>query len=105
MDIVDMQKQVDDWVSQYDPTYFPPLSIMAQVAEETGELARSLNNEYGGRVKKAADPKTEIGSEICHVIFALVCLANSHSINLGEMWDKTIGARCERDKERYEKKE
>tara|TARA_Y100000310_G_C20081741_1_gene534169 strand:- start:70 stop:408 length:339 start_codon:yes stop_codon:yes gene_type:complete len=104
MDIVDMQKQVDEWVSQYDPAYWPPLSIIAQLSEETGELARAINNEYGGRVKKAADPKTEIGSEICDIMFALICMANSHNINLSEMWNKTIGARCERDKDRYEKK-
>jgi len=79
--------------------------MMAQLSEETGELARVLNNEYGGRVKKAADPEKEIGSEICDVIFALICIANSHNIDLGEAWDKTVGARCQRDKDRYKKKE
>ena len=105
MDIVEMQKQVDKWLSQYDPTYFPPLSIMAQIAEEVGELSRSVNSEYGGRVPKTTDPKTEIGNEICHVVFELICLANSHNINLGEMWGKAILPRIERDKDRYEKVE
>ena len=99
-----MQIQVDDWVSQFETPYWPPLSMMAQLSEEVGELARVLNNEYGGRVKKAADPNSEIGSEICDIIFALICIANSHNINLSERWDKTIGARCERDKERYVRK-
>jgi len=100
-----MQKQVDAWVSQYDPAYFPPLSIMAQISEEAGEIARELNNLYGGRIKKEGDPKTKIGGEICDLIFALICLANSHNINLSEAWDKKISARCERDKDRYNKRE
>ncbi len=98
-----MQLQVDEWVSQFEKPYFPPLSIMAQISEEVGELARVLNNEYGGRVKKSADPQSDIGSEICDTLFALICLANSHNINLEEMWEKTIGARCKRDKDRYKK--
>ena len=105
MDLLNMQKQVDEWVSQYDPAYWPPLSIAAQLSEELGELARALNNEYGGRVKKAADPENEIGSEICDLMFGLICLANSHNINLTEMWQKTIDKRCTRDKDRYEKKQ
>ncbi len=98
-----MQKQVDDWIGLLKVGYFPPLSIMAQISEETGELARVLNNEHGGRVKKSADPESEIGSEISDIMFALICLANSHNINLEETWKKTVGARCERDKDRYEK--
>jgi len=98
-----MQKQVDEWVSKYDPAYFPPLSIMAQISEEAGELARELNNLYGGRVKKEGDPKTKIGAEICDMMFALICLANSHNIDLSKAWDETILPRIERDKDRYNK--
>jgi NTP pyrophosphatase (non-canonical NTP hydrolase) len=104
MDLKDMQIQVDEWVNQFDPAYWPPLSIMAQISEESGELARELNNLYGGRVKKEGDPQTKIGSEICDLFFALICLANSHNINLSEAWDKTIGTRCERDKNRFDKR-
>lgn len=43
----DMQKQVDNWVQQFKPAYWPPLSIQAQITEEAGELARILNNMYG----------------------------------------------------------
>lgn len=99
----DMQLEVDKWVNQFTPAYFPPLSIMAQISEETGELARNLNNMYGGRVKKEADQEKKIGEEICDIMFALMCLANSHNIDLDKSWKETISARCNRDKDRYEK--
>lgn len=105
MTFQDKQKQVDHWIQQFNPAYWPPLSIMAQISEETGELARELNNCYGGRVKKEADGNTEIESEICDILFALICLANSHNINLDEAWEKTIGKRLKRDENRYERKE
>lgn len=99
-----MQVKVDDWVSQFETPYWQPLSMMAQLSEEVGELAQTLNNEYGGRVKKSADPEGEIGSKICDIMFALICIANSHNINLAEKWSKTVEARCKRDNERYGKK-
>lgn len=96
----EIQLQVDDWVTK-NGGYFKPLSIMAQVSEESGEIARILNNIYGDRVKKLEDPNKEIGEEICDLVFALVCLANSHNINLDKLWKEKISARCERDKNRY----
>ena len=96
-----MQKQVDDWIKNEAGGYWEPLSIQAQITEESGELARVVNNLYGGRRKKVGDPETQIGSEISDLFFALVCMANYHNINLEEMWNKTISARCERDKNRY----
>ena len=101
----EMQLEVDHWCQQFTPAYFPPLSIMAQIAEESGELARNLNNMYGARVKKEADQTKKIGEEICDIVFALICLANSHNIDLDQAWKETISARCKRDENRYEKKE
>ncbi len=103
--LLDIQKEVDSWVSQFDPAYFPPLSIMAQISEESGELARILNNMYGGRVKKLEDPDKKIGQEISDIMFALICLANSHNIDLTKAWKETISVRTKRDENRYERKD
>mgnify|MGYP001616495075 CR=1 FL=1 len=96
----DMQKQVDDWIKE-NGGYWKPLSIQAQITEETGELARVLNNMYGGRVKKLDDPERQIGEEISDLTFALICLANSHHIDLEQAWRETISRRCKRDENRY----
>ncbi len=100
----EMQLEVDSWVQQFDPGYWPPLSIMAQITEEAGEIARNLNNMYGGRVKKDADEVKHLSEEVCDIMFALVCLANSHNIDLDKSWKETISERCRRDDNRFERK-
>ena len=100
----EMQLEVDNWVQQFTPAYWPPLSMLAQISEEVGELARNLNNQYGGRVKKDADNIKGVREEICDIMFGLICLANSHNIDLNQAWKDTISKRCNRDSNRYEKK-
>jgi len=100
LDLKTLQQEVDDWIKN-NGGYWHPLSILAQSQEELGELAREINSRYGGRVRKSPDEVYDIGEEICDVIFALVCMANYHNIDLQEYWTQTIGARCERDKNRY----
>jgi len=59
--IKQLQKQVDDWIKE-NGDYWPPLSILVQCQEELGELARVVNDLYGGRVKKLEDQNTAIGT-------------------------------------------
>ena len=104
MSLVDIQKQVDEWISQYKVEYYPPLAIITQAIEELGELAREVNNRYGPRVKKSPEDSADIGDEIADLIFALVCLANSQNINLDESWKKHMEKLYIRDDKRWEKK-
>ena len=99
-----MQKQVDEWVQQYKIGYFPPLAIIAQLAEEVGELAREVNNRHGPRVKKSPEDTADMQSEIADIMFALICLANSHGMNLDEAWKNKMDKCYGRDKDRWEKK-
>jgi len=66
--------------------YYKPLEILAQMVEEVGELSRELNNRYGPRIKKSPKDTADISSEMADILFAVVCLANSHNINLDEAW-------------------
>jgi len=104
MSLKDIQKDVENFVNQFKVGYFPPLAILAQAIEELGELAREINNRYGPRVKKSPKDTSDIEEEIVGVMFALVCLANSHKINLDEAWNKKLGKIKERDKNRWERK-
>ena len=47
-----MQKDVDQWVSQYTPAYWQPHEILARLIEEVGELAREINHQYGQKRKR-----------------------------------------------------
>ena len=104
MSIYNLQQQVDAWIQQYKISYFPPLEILARLAEECGEVAREVNHRFGSKPKKATEETRELGEEIADVIFTLCCLANAQGINLDEsrkvVMDKCYG----RDNGRWEKK-
>ena len=42
MSLTDAQRRVDAWIAQFDEGYFDPLTNMARLSEEVGELAREL---------------------------------------------------------------
>lgn len=98
------QKLVDEWVQGLEEPYWPPLSMLARVTEEVGELARLLNHIYGSKPKKPTEAKQEMGEEIADVIFALICLANFHNISLDKEIQKVIDKSKTRDKDRFAKK-
>lgn len=79
------------------------MAIITQATEELGELAREINNRYGPRVKKSPEDSAEIGEEMCDLIFAMVCMANSHNLDLDEYWKKKMDKCYGRDKDRWEK--
>lgn len=100
----DAQKDVDTWAQQFKEPYWPPLSQFARVAEEVGELGRLLNHLYGAKPKKQNEARQEMGEEIADVLFALICIANRHDIDLDEEFAKVLDKCYGRDKDRFEKK-
>lgn len=98
------QKDIDDWAQSLEEPYWPPLSIFARIAEEVGEVGRLLNHLYGSKPKKVTEAKQELGEEIADVIFALICLANSHDIDLDEELEKVLNKTKTRDKDRFKSK-
>jgi NTP pyrophosphatase (non-canonical NTP hydrolase) len=102
----DIQKQVDEWVKQFNPPYWPALEQLARLTEETGEVARELNHLHGTKKKKSSEETKELSDELVDVIFTVICLANSHKINLDEAWKKMVDEKMnKRDVNRFEKKE
>ena len=70
MSFREAQSTVDRWVSQFEEGYFSPLTNLARLTEEVGELAREINHRFGEKTKKpgeaanvheAAVPKPPIG--------------------------------------------
>ena len=105
MSFRDMQIEVDEWIEKHTIGYFEPLSIMARITEEVGELATELNDRYAGRVKKSGEDTKDIGDEVGDIMFALLCLANSHNIDLDKSWKNVMDKCYGRDKDRFEKKD
>lgn len=82
MSLKDVQKIVDDWVSQYKLGYFKPLEILARLTEEVGELAREVNHLFGPKKKKGTEEVRDLADEMGDVLFTICCLANSQNIDL-----------------------
>lgn len=104
MEIKDMQREVDRWISQFEEGYWHPLSMLARLTEEVGELAREINHTYGQKPKKAGEPEGDIALELADILFIIVCYANSLNIDLEEAFKKMIEKYYRRDSGRWTKK-
>lgn len=103
--IREIQQKVDDWVSDIGNGYWSPHEILARLMEEVGETARLINHLYGQKKKKDSEPAQELSGEIADILFALICLANSHNIDLQDAFEKIIQKYLYRDKYRYKIKD
>jgi len=105
MGLEDIQKDVDKWASQFDPSYWPALEQYAQLNEEVGELGRILLHKYGHKKLKENEKESSLGEELVDALFPIICIANREGINLQEAWDKMIEERLyKRDNKRYKRK-
>ena len=62
MELKIIQKRVDDWISKHGVRYFDPLTNMAQLTEEVGEVARIISRRYGEQSEKESDKKIDLGA-------------------------------------------
>jgi NTP pyrophosphatase (non-canonical NTP hydrolase) len=100
----DAQRRVDHWISQFEEGYFDPLTNMARLAEEVGELAREVNHRFGQKTKKASEAEGDLALEIADVLFVLICMANREGIDLQEAFDRMMAKIEARDEKRWTKK-
>lgn len=103
VEMEEMQKVVDDYISQFKVGYFSPLAMMARVTEEVGELAREINHYYGEKQKKSSEEEKEITEELADVLFIVITMANSLDIDLTEAFKQTMEKFETRDKYRFER--
>ena len=90
------QRKVDDWISQFDEGYWPPLSNLARLIEEVGELAREMNHLFGNKQKRADEPTQDLAIELADILFVLLAIANEQEIDLEEalgLFGKVLPAR------------
>ena len=98
------QHRVDSWISQFEEGYFHPLTNMARLAEEVGELAREVNHRFGQKTKKQEEPEGDLAMEMADILFVLICMANREGIDLQEAFDRMMEKVEARDESRWTKK-
>lgn len=97
----DAQRLVDRWMGERGWTYWHPLSQMARMTEELGELARVVNHLFGEKPKKQEEAEQDLGLEMADVLYTMICLANSQGIDLQRSLEDVLAKYHQRDAARY----
>ena len=101
MEFKSLQKKVDNWINEHGVRYFDPLTNMAQLTEEVGEVARIIARRYGEQSEKESDKNKDLGEELADVLFVVLCLANQTGIDLKDAFEKKLDLKTKRDHERH----
>lgn len=106
MSLKDYQEQIDTSLKarNLEKIYWHPLSQLARLSEEVGEVARIINHQFGEKPKKPGEEHEMLEDELADVLYTVLCMANSQGINLDEPLLKAITKSEVRDKDRFTKK-
>lgn len=105
MTLAEAQRRVDAWIAQFEEGYFHPLTNLARLAEEVGELAREVNHRWGQKTKKKDEPEGDMAMEMADILFVLICMANREGIDLEAAFERMMAKVEHRDAERWTRKE
>jgi NTP pyrophosphatase (non-canonical NTP hydrolase) len=101
MELKQAQERVDAWISRFEEGYWPPLTNLARLIEEVGELAREMSHRFGHKIKKPDEPEQDLALELADVMFVLIVIANEQGIDLDEALEQVLEKYRERDSERW----
>lgn len=101
MSFTEAQARVDAWISQFEEGYFDPLTNMARLSEEVGELAREVNHRFGQKTKKKDEAEGDMAMEMADIMFVLICMANREEIDLQTSFDRMMAKVEGRDANRW----
>jgi NTP pyrophosphatase (non-canonical NTP hydrolase) len=98
----EMQHEVDHLIKEeWQSNYWTPLSSLARLTEEVGELAREINHSYGEKPKKSSEGRGSIASEIGDILFIVAALANSIEVDLDSAFEAVMAKYRRRDAQRW----
>lgn len=100
MTLSQLQETVDKWIKTVGVRYFSPLTNMAVLAEETGEVARIMAREYGDQSFKPGESQ-DLADELADLLWVTVAIANQTGVNLTEAINANIRKKTLRDAERH----
>lgn len=102
MTIDQLQHRVDEWITTVGVRYFSPLTNMAILTEEVGEVARIMARRYGDQSEKPSDRDRDLGDELADVIWVVTCLANQTGIDLTDAIERNFAKKTTRDATRHQ---
>ena len=102
--LAEVQRIVDEWITTIGVRYFEPMTNMAVLTEEVGEVARIMARKYGEQSAKSSDLITteRLADELTDVLWVVACIANQTGCNLTEAFRRNIEKKTTRDKDRHQ---
>lgn len=98
--IREAQEMVDNWIKTIGVRYFSPLTNMAILAEETGEVARIMARLHGDQSFKEGETPN-LADELADLLWVTIAIANQEGINLTEALQRNLEKKTSRDKNRH----
>ena len=104
--LADIQQEIDHLIKEeWHSSYWSPLSSLARLTEEVGELAREINHTYGEKPKKTSEGQGSIAAEMADILFILASLANSINVDLDGAFAEIMAKYQQRDAQRWQAQE
>ncbi len=100
MTLKEAQETVDRWINTIGNGYHSPLTNMAILAEEAGEVARVMARQYGDQVAKPGD-NLNLADELADLLWVTCAIANQTGIDLTDALNKNIEKKTARDANRF----
>lgn len=100
MTLQELQLTVDRWITTVGVRYFSPLTNMAILTEEVGEVARIMARTHGDQSFKPGE-RPELADELADVLWVLAAIANQEGIDLTDAIANNIAKKSIRDKDRH----
>ena len=95
-----LQNTVNQWITTVGVRYFSPLTNMAILSEEVGEVARIMARKHGDQSFKPGETP-DLADELADVIWVVAAIANQHGVDLAEAFMNNLAKKSIRDKERH----
>lgn len=100
MTLQEIQQTVDRWITTTGVRYFSPLTNMAVLAEETGEVARQMSRLYGDQSFKAGETP-QLADELADLLWVVAAIANQTGVDLTEAFARNLEKKNQRDSTRH----
>lgn len=100
MTIGEYQHLVDGWITTTGVRYFDPMTNMAILTEEVGEVARVMARRYGEQSAKAGDD-LDLADELADVLWVVAAIANQSGVDLTDAIERNIEKKNKRDAMRH----
>ena len=98
--IREAQEMVDNWIKTIGVRYFSPLTNMAILAEETGEVARIMARLHGDQSFKEGETPN-LADELADLLWVTIAIANQEGIDLTEALQRNLEKKTSRDTNRH----